>query len=101
MSGALEGIYEPGVVDPGYPSSNGTVPFWHSKPHPRADYQSEWPSNIADVAVISAGLTGINLVCTLLKKKPGISIVLLDAKSLCSGATGRNGGHCKTITFAI
>ncbi|KAH7483796.1 hypothetical protein FOMA001_g7447 [Fusarium oxysporum f. sp. matthiolae] len=101
MSGALEGIYEPGVVDPGYPSSNGTVPFWHSKPHPRADHQSEWPSNIADVAVISAGLTGMNLVCTLLKKKPGICIVLLDARSLCSGATGRNGGHCKTMTFAI
>ncbi|KAL5594906.1 hypothetical protein FOVSG1_008595 [Fusarium oxysporum f. sp. vasinfectum] len=101
MSGALEGIYEPGVVDPGYPSSNGTVPFWHSEPHPRADHQSEWPSNIADVAVIGAGLTGMNLVRTLLKKKPGIRIVLLDARSLCSGATGRNGGHCKTMTFAM
>ncbi|KAJ0150477.1 hypothetical protein HZ326_6999 [Fusarium oxysporum f. sp. albedinis] len=63
MSGALEGIYEPGVVDPGYPLLNGTI---------------------------TAGLTGINLIYTLLKKKPGICNVLLDARSLCSGIIGRN-----------
>ncbi|KAL6915309.1 hypothetical protein ACHAP8_010591 [Fusarium lateritium] len=101
MSGALEGIYEPGVVDPGYPSPNGTSPFWHSQPHPRANHQSEWPSDIIDVVIIGAGLSGMNLVRTLLKKQPDIRIVLIDARSLCSGATGRNGGHCKTMTPAM
>ncbi|KAM6508238.1 hypothetical protein FALCPG4_018119 [Fusarium falciforme] len=101
MSGALEGIYEPGVVDPGYPSTKGTTPFWHSQPHPRANHQSEWPKEVVDVVIIGAGLTGMSLVRNLLKKKPGIRIVLVDARSLCSGATGRNGGHCKTMTFAM
>ncbi|KAF5240394.1 hypothetical protein FANTH_9654 [Fusarium anthophilum] len=101
MSGALEGIYEPGVVDPGYPSPKGTSPFWHSQPHPRANHQSEWPSEIMDVVIIGAGLSGMNLVRTLLKKQPDIQIVLIDARSLCSGATGRNGGHCKTMTPAM
>ncbi|KAG7405530.1 putative oxidoreductase OrdL [Fusarium oxysporum f. sp. rapae] len=101
MSGALEGIYEPGVVDPGCPSPNGTTPFWHSQPHPRANHQSKWPSDIVDVVIIGAGLTGMSLIRSMLKKKPGIRIVLLDARSLCSGATGRNGGHCKTMTFAM
>ncbi|KAJ4177601.1 hypothetical protein NW755_013755 [Fusarium falciforme] len=101
MSGALEGIYEPGVVDPGYPSTKGTTPFWHSQPHPRANHQSEWPQGVIDVVIIGAGLTGMSLVRNLLKKKPGIRIVLVDARSLCSGATGRNGGHCKTMTFAM
>ncbi|KAL7766687.1 hypothetical protein ACKLNR_004603 [Fusarium oxysporum f. sp. zingiberi] len=101
MSGALEGIYQPGVVDPGYPSPNGTTPFWHSQQHPRANHQSEWPSDIVDVVIIGAGLTGMGLVRTLLKKQPDIRIVLVDARSLCSGATGRNGGHCKTMTFAM
>ncbi|WAO92350.1 DAO domain-containing protein [Fusarium falciforme] len=101
MSGALEGIYEPGVVDPGYPSTKGTTPFWHSQPHPRANHQSEWPQGVIDVVIISAGLTGISLVRNLLKKKPGIRIVLVNTRSLYSGATGHNGSHCKTMTFAI
>ena len=101
MSSAFEGIYEPGIVDPGFPSPNGTTPFWHNNPHPRANHQSKWPAGIADVAIIGAGITGMNLVRTLLKNRPGLNIVLIEARGLCSGATGRNGGHCKTMTFAM
>lgn len=101
MSSALEGIYEPGIVDPGYPSPNGTKPFWHSQSHPRANHQSQWPTDIVDVVVIGSGLTGMNLVRTLLNKRPNLRVVLVEARSLCSGATGRNGGHCKTMTFAM
>ncbi|KAI9166452.1 hypothetical protein HJFPF1_02554 [Paramyrothecium foliicola] len=101
MSGALEGIYEPGIVNPGFPSKNGTKPFWHSEPHVHANYRSEWPVGLVDVVVIGSGITGMNLVRTLLRKRPHLRIVLLEARSLCSGATGRNGGHCKTMTFAM
>lgn len=101
MSGAVEHIYEPGIVDPGVPSPNGTTPFWHSAPHPRANHRSEWPMGIADVVIIGAGITGMSLVRTLLKKRPDLNIVLIEARGLCSGATGRNGGHCKTMTFAM
>ncbi|KAJ5235012.1 uncharacterized protein N7469_004180 [Penicillium citrinum] len=30
-----------------------------------------------------------------------LNVVLIDARQLCAGATGRNGGHIKTMTFAM
>ncbi|KAL4916345.1 FAD dependent oxidoreductase-domain-containing protein [Aspergillus aurantiobrunneus] len=81
MSGALEGIHPPGIVHPGPPASNPTTPFWHSIPHAYANHQSPWPTEPVDIVVIGSGISGISL--------------------LCSGATGRNGGHIKTMTFAM
>jgi glycine/D-amino acid oxidase-like deaminating enzyme len=101
MSGALEGIYDPGIVDPGVPVSNPTIPFWHSSPHKFANHQSHWPTDYADVVIIGSGVSGMTLVRTLLSLNPTIKIVLVEARSLCSGATGRNGGHIKTMTFAM
>lgn len=31
----------------------------------------------------------------LLSADTGLRIVMLEAREVCSGATGRNGGHCK------
>lgn len=53
-----------------------------------------------DVVVIGSGITAMSLVRTLLRKSPNLAVVIIEARSLCSGATGRNGGHCKTMTFA-
>ena len=101
MSSAFEGIYRPGIVDPGFSSPNGTIPFWHSNPHLRANHRSERPVGVTDVTIIGTGIIGMNLVCTLLKSRPDFNIIIIDARDLCSGATGRNGGHCKTMTFAM
>lgn len=58
-----------------------------------------------DVAVIGAGLAGVLSAYHVLKNSApdsvagggdeGPSVVLVDARQLCSGATGRNGGHVK------
>ncbi|CAG9978445.1 unnamed protein product [Clonostachys byssicola] len=101
MSGALEGIYEPGVVDPGLPVANGTSSFWHSKGHPLSDHQSSWPSEPVDVVIIGSGISGMSIARTLAAEAPQLRAVLVEARALCSGATGRNGGHCKTMTFAM
>lgn len=102
MSGSLEGIYEPGIVDPGVPVSSPTKPFWHSNPHPHANHQSPWPTTAVDVVVIGSGISGMSLVRTLLSThRPDLRVVLVEARSLCSGATARNGGHIKTMTFAM
>lgn len=102
MSGALEGIYTPGVVDPGLPVANPTSPFWHIKPHEHANTQSPWPQGAVDIVVIGSGITGMSLVRSLLNQAPHHPrIALFEARSLCSGATARNGGHCKTMTFAM
>ena len=45
-----------------------------------------------DIAIIGGGLTGMS--CALHALKLGLSVILLDARGLADGATGRNGGHC-------
>lgn len=100
MSGSPEGIYEPGVVDPGVPRAKSTQAFWQSEPHPLANHQSPWPTETVDVVIIGSGVTGTNLARNLLEKRPNLRVVLVEARTLCSGATGRNGGHIKTMAFA-
>lgn len=99
MSSSRDGIYEAGIVDPGIPNKDPTASFWQSELHPLANHQSPWPSKPVDVAVIGAGITGVNVARNLLLKRPDYNIVLIEARSLCSGATGRNGGHIKTIAL--
>lgn len=100
MSSSRDGIYEAGVVDPGFPTNIPTESFWQSELHPLANHQSPWPSEPVDVVVIGSGITGVNVARNLLLKWPDCSLVLIEARSLCSGATGRNGGHIKTIAYA-
>ncbi|KAG7124767.1 hypothetical protein HYQ44_001952 [Verticillium longisporum] len=101
MSGSSEGVYEPGVVDPGLPVTNSTLPFWHSCLHPLADHKSPWPHSIVDVVVIGSGISGASIAHNLLSRRPDVNFTLIDARSLCSGATARNGGHIKTMTYAV
>ncbi|KAK0459782.1 DAO-domain-containing protein [Desarmillaria tabescens] len=50
----------------------------------------------ADVVIIGSGATGAMTALELLSSpNPPKSIVMLEARELCSGATGRNAGHCK------
>lgn len=54
-----------------------------------------------DVAIIGSGISGTNLARNLLSKRPNLKVVVLEARDLCSGATGRNGGHIKPMAFAV
>ncbi|CAG8190827.1 unnamed protein product [Penicillium olsonii] len=101
MSGSPEGIYEPGIVDPKTPLSQYTSPYWHISPHKHANHQSPWPKGIVDIVIIGSGVAGMTLARTLTAKRPDLDVVLVDSRQLCAGATGRNGGHIKTMTFAM
>ncbi|KAM0417223.1 hypothetical protein ACHAPT_012800 [Fusarium lateritium] len=101
MSSSLEGVYEPGIVDPGVPRPNPTQSYWQTELHPLAEHQSPWPTSAVDVVIIGSGVTGTNLARNLVVKRPGFKVIVVDSRSLCSGATGRNGGHIKTATFAV
>ncbi|KAH7334788.1 FAD dependent oxidoreductase-domain-containing protein [Rhizoctonia solani] len=51
----------------------------------------------ADIVIIGSGITG-TLAARALLEHPNASdlrIVILEARDVCSGATGRNGGHIK------
>lgn len=46
----------------------------------------------ADVAIIGGGFTGVSTAYHLSRRFPGLGIVLLEARALANGASGRNGG---------
>lgn len=100
MSTSPDGIYEPGIIDPGFPVQKPTQPFWLSEPSKIGSIQSPWVEK-ADIAVIGSGMTAVSLVRTLLSKRPELKIVILEARDLCSGATGRNGGHVKVMSPGV
>lgn len=47
----------------------------------------------ADVAIVGGGLTGVSTAWHLAEQAPDCRIVLLEARSLANGASGRNGGQ--------
>ncbi|TGO44707.1 hypothetical protein BCON_0472g00030 [Botryotinia convoluta] len=84
-------------------AKDSTVPFWHSKKHQLHDFRSTdiLPVNdIIDVVIIGAGYAGVATAYNLVKNDttsncPKLFVMILDARSVCSGATGRNGGHLR------
>lgn len=83
------------------PVPDSTTPFWRTELHPIDDHRStpELPSTV-DIAVVGAGYSGASVVYHILNKSkdkgkdkgdPPPSIVILEARQACSGATGRNG----------
>jgi ribulose 1,5-bisphosphate synthetase/thiazole synthase len=80
------------------PTRNPSNSYWQTKPHRLATHRSQFPT-AADVVIIGSGITGVSIARTLLEEAPDIKIVLVDARELCNGATGRNGGHCNPCTL--
>ncbi|KAJ5949116.1 hypothetical protein N7454_000700 [Penicillium verhagenii] len=95
---AVDRIYS----DPGIPNANTTSSFWQQTPHPQFAEQNNRPlASNADVVIIGSGITGAAIARTLLQSRaksassdsPHPAVVILEARGICSGATGRNGGH--------
>lgn len=76
------------------PVNNATVPYWRTELHALDEHRTteELPTE-CDIAIIGAGMTGVSTAYHISKlagdKTP--SVVILEARQLCSGATGRNG----------
>lgn len=79
------------------PVPNATTPYWRTELHSIDEYRStdDLPSN-CDIAIIGAGLAGVATAYHL-SKSGSHSIVLLEARQVCSGATGRNGVRSRTV----
>ncbi|OAP61622.1 hypothetical protein AYL99_03825 [Fonsecaea erecta] len=114
----------PQPVRSGLPSAHPTASFWQTSfPNPLAHHRStpELPAH-ADVVVVGTGISGTFAVDELLKKKrhiarttatatvkdldhddddddddTSLTVLALDARTLCSAATGRNGGHLQPV----
>ncbi|OQN97528.1 hypothetical protein B0A48_16681 [Cryoendolithus antarcticus] len=86
------------------PVPNPTTPYWRIELHPIDEHRStEQLPKQCDIAIIGAGLSGVATAYHLIKKAGSNppSVVLLEARQVCSGATGRNGGHCKAKTTTL
>jgi hypothetical protein len=77
-----------------YPVVDSTVPFWRTELHPLDSHRStsELPKQ-CEVLIIGSGFTGTATTHYLLEGNDtaGLSMVILEAREACSGATGRNG----------
>lgn len=95
---------------PGLPISHPTKSYWMQDPlfPDLIKHQSPELPEEADVVIIGSGITGTSIAHTILHrpaaegeqdKKAALKVVLLEARDICSGATGRNGGHINLTSY--
>ncbi|KAI0075921.1 FAD dependent oxidoreductase [Panus rudis PR-1116 ss-1] len=79
-------------ASPGIPVPNPTRPFWT---YPKAKISSEGKAlpQHADIVIIGSGITGTSFAYNVFQRDSSLRVVMLEAREVCSGATGRNGGH--------
>ncbi|KAL2854646.1 phosphoenolpyruvate phosphomutase-domain-containing protein [Aspergillus pseudodeflectus] len=83
------------------PVENSTKPFWRTELHELDELRTtpELPQR-SDLVIIGAGYSGVSLAYHIFKQLPASdqphpAITILEARQICSGATGRNGGHLR------
>ncbi|GIZ44335.1 hypothetical protein CKM354_000753600 [Cercospora kikuchii] len=82
--------------DPQLPRANPTEAFWQLPPSSLSDHQSRDLPSKTTYAIIGSGITACSVARNLFENLTSDSnshITILEARTLCSGATGRNGGH--------
>ncbi|KAF2709134.1 FAD dependent oxidoreductase-like protein [Pleomassaria siparia CBS 279.74] len=73
--------------------------YWHIPKSPLANHTSHLSTTPYDYAIVGSGISGTLIAYNLLLSAPSASIVMLEAREACGGATGRNGGHTKAASY--
>nr|POF22148.1 putative oxidoreductase ordl [Quercus suber] len=95
----------------GLPTAESTKSFWHTQPSTllMGHRSTRNLPPTADVVIIGSGITGASVAHHFLNDDShggstrggatgkGPSVVMLEAREACWGATGRNGGHCQPL----
>ena len=81
------------MADPGLPRPNPTKSYWQQVAHALANTQSATLPAERDYVIIGSGISGLSVAKNLLERHPSATITIFEARTLCSGATGRNGGQ--------
>lgn len=87
--------------DPGLPCPNPTNSFWQQDP-PYPDLTTKQSAELpgqTDVLIIGSGITAASISHHLLTSDDQISVVVAEARTITSGATGRNGGHILEVPY--
>jgi glycine/D-amino acid oxidase-like deaminating enzyme len=95
---------ERGRIPVGPPVNNPLPSYWQDLEFPIANFAKPLadvsnPTEPYDYAIIGSGISGTMIAFNLLKAAPDARIVMLEAREICSGATGRNGGHTKAASY--
>lgn len=107
------------AVTASLPVANPTTSYWQAEASTSAlhdhgrDAQLPDKATVVDVAIVGSGISGAVAAYMLQRggnvgkrgegrpsRQRAPSIAMLEARQACSGATGRNGGHCRPDTFA-
>ena len=84
-----------------FPVPQPVESFWTASPDALDNYRSssKLPPQ-CDVLIIGSGYAGTSTAYHLMQSGVDMSsVLLLEARQICSGATGRNGGHVKPDTY--
>lgn len=88
---------------PSAPSPSPTSSYWlDDPPFPSlCDRQDELrpDDSPADLVIIGSGITAASAAKTALELNPDLDVLVFEARELCGGATGRNGGHVKAEPY--
>ncbi|KAF9264490.1 FAD dependent oxidoreductase [Marasmius fiardii PR-910] len=98
---------DPILPPPGLPVLKPCLSIWQrtTRTNPLLNHNSNSATPLpptADAVIIGSGLSGTLTAYELLTSpSPNApeSVVLLEAREACSGATGRNAGHCRPDAF--
>ncbi|KAH7310864.1 FAD dependent oxidoreductase [Stachybotrys elegans] len=85
----------------GLPVDNPTKSYWLRDPSKilLGHRTTEDLPQSADVVIVGSGITGAFAAHCLKEIAPELNIMILEAREACSGATGRNGGHCQPAYY--
>ena len=94
------------AIPPGLPRPNPTTSYWQE---PLSSIAT-WPNGSgnrsggrfpleADIVIVGSGITGSTLAYSILNATHPKKVLMLEARTACSGATGRNGGHTKPHSY--
>lgn len=87
-------MYNQLLKDPSLPVSNPTASYWQQPLHKGlAGTKSKILPQRRGVVIIGSGITGCSVASELLSNGYNNTVTVLEARKVCSGATGRNGGR--------
>src|ERR1700750_471336 len=71
------------------------VPFWLDAIAAQRDAHPPLTAPVeADLAIVGGGYLGLWSAILARERDPSLTVVLLEAKRIAMGASGRNGGFC-------
>ncbi|KAL8644100.1 MAG: hypothetical protein Q9226_007934 [Calogaya cf. arnoldii] len=91
---------ERAAITPTLPRVNPISSYWQDPPHRLSTHRttSELPRSVSTI-IVGSGITGASIAYNVLDKSEASSVLMLEARTTCSGATGRNGGHTKAASY--